>query len=375
MVGRPWHKPRHPSFASGPAVKPSSWRLSSLDVSLLGRYHRTGEAVSRLRSARALLRELLMIPPGHRLVPMVGSASGAMESALWALLEPRYGVCALVWEHFGKLWANIAAMLVGDKLSVRHADYGQVPNCQDMTQEDVLFAWNGTTAGAWIGQSLPFGERPADGLVFCDATSVVFMHPLPWEQLDVVAFSLQKALGCEAFLGWLVLSEKAQRRLAARPPATKAAPHLLSLTDEHATLRMQPINSTSLLLLEDLRWCLDWAQKQGGVASLASKAWDNHRLMCDWVSACPWVDFLVPEAAHRPPAPLTLRLTDEENSEARVQALCALLAQQGAAYDIQSHPQAPCGLRIWTGPTVETDDLQRLCQWLTWGYAQINKQA
>ena len=366
-LNQPSQKPHQASFASGPAVKPSSFRLSSLDVSLLGRYHRTDEAVCRLMAAQEQLRALLAIPSSHRLLPMVGSASGAMESALWALLDKRYSVCALVWEHFGGLWANLASMLVGDKLSVRHADYGRVPNCQGIEQDDVLFAWNGTTAGAWIGETLPFDNKVGDGLVFCDATSAVFMHPLPWQQLDVVAFSLQKALGCEAGLGWLVLSEKAQRRLAARQPST-VAPHLLSLCDEQGHLRTLPINSTSLLLLEDLRWCLDWAAQQGGVAVLADKAWQNHRVMCDWVAKSEWIDFLVSDARNRPPSPLTLRV---EGGKAHVQRLCALLADNGAAYDIQAHARAPCGLRIWTGPTVETRDLEILCQWLTWGYHHV----
>ena len=356
-------KPQRPFFASGPSVKPETWALARLDQKKLNRYHRNPQAQTRLSQANAKIRALLAIPPSHSIMTTPASASGAMETALWNLVHPDKSLCALVWDRFSALWAETALKL-NAKTSIRRAPYGQIPKLHAIEEDDILFTWNGTTAGTWLGRDIPL---QAQGLVLCDATSVVMMHPIPWHRLDAVAFSLQKTLGCEAHIGWLVLNHKALKRAHA-VQNIRAIPRLLSILDRH-------VNSISLLLLEDLHHCLEWAEQQGS-QTLAEKTWYHHSIIADWVDNCTWLDFLAVKKDHRPPAPITLIANDlvgtqQQEKTQFIDQLCQQLENQHAAYDIKAHHDAPVGLRIWTGPTMHPDDLTKLTQWLDWTYRQL----
>lgn len=384
MIPKPLALPARPFFSSGPTVKPPGWKVDDLSQAMVGRDHRSPDVVDRVRQLLERMRRILEIPKDFTLLLTPASASGAFETALWGLLGPR-PVTALAWEKFGQLWADDIQhqLKIPNSRCIAARQCGELPSLQGIDPtDDLVFVWNGTP----VGVAVPNGEwinAPRDGLVLCDATSAAFMMRLPWDRLDAVAFSWQKALGGEAQHGMLALSGRARRRWLEESPASgRAVPRVLRAcfdTDGGTGVEkdggmdgssfIAPVNTISLLAVEDAAICLDWVEAQGGLQALCQRSWDNQRIIHDWVERTAWVDFLARDPATRPPAPVCVKVVHKNQDW--VERLCRRLREEGAAYDITAHPQAPTGLRIWTGPTVDRQDLVLLTQWLDWAHDAI----
>jgi len=378
---RPTTRPADTRFSSGPCRKRPGWRVEALAGAVLGRSHRGGPGEARLGEAIARTRALLELPADHRLAIVPGSDTGAFEMAMWSLLGAR-GVDVLAWESFGHGWArDITDELRLDDVRVLKADYGALPDLGAVDPDrDTVFVWNGTTSGA----RLPDGDWIAAdraGLTLCDATSAAFAMPLPWDKLDVTTFSWQKALGGEAAHGMLALSPRAVDRLAAyRPPWP--LPKLFRLVKngklDEGPFRGKTINTPSLLCVEDLLDALGWAERIGGLAALVARAEANLAVVADWVAGSDWTEFLTAAPAHRSPTAICLGLIDprmrgldDARQRAMVKAMIGLLDDEGVAHDIGAYRDAPPGLRLWGGPTVETADIAALPPWLDWAYGVV----
>ncbi len=372
-------RPADPRFSSGPTTKRPGWRLEGLADAFVGRSHRSGPGKAKLAELLDRSRALLQLPDDYRLALMPASDTGAFEAALWSLLGSR-GVDVLAWEAFGHLWAtDIAEHLKLTDLRKLTADYGALPDLAQVDfSRDVVFTWNGTTSGVMVPDG-DWIDAERGGLTICDATSAAFGMALPWDKLDAVTYSWQKGMGGEAQHGMLVLSPRAVARLESSTPPWPL-PKLFRLTKngalDEAIFEGITINTPSMLCVEDALDGLAWAESIGGLDGMIARVTANHRAVVDWVGRTGWVDFLCPDKAIRSTTANCLTFADPwaaglapASRRALVQEVAGILAAEGVAYDIVTHRDAPPGLRLWSGPTVETENLNALFPWLDWAFA------
>jgi phosphoserine aminotransferase len=380
MTPKPTVRPRVPHFSSGPCAKRPGWSLKALSGAFLGRSHRSKPGKAKLKRAIDLTREVLQVPADYRIGIVPASDTGAVEMALWSLLGSR-PVTMLAWESFGEGWvSDVAKQLKLKNASVLKADYGELPDLSKVDPaSDIVFTWNGTTSGVRVPNA---GWIAADraGLSICDATSAAFAQELDWPKLDVCTFSWQKALGGEAAHGMLILSPRAVARLESYTPPWPL-PKIFRMTKGGALIEGifegETINTPSMLCVEDYLDALEWAKTTGGLAALRARADANAGVIADWVGRTNWVDFLARDAAVRSNTSVCLKVVDPAvsrlNREAQTafsKTIAAALEEEGVAYDAAAYRDAPPGLRIWCGSTVERSDLEALTPWLDWAYAK-----
>ena len=377
MTGKPNAKPQRPWFSSGPTAKRPGWSSQALPHELLARGIRAPEVVERFAHGLRLTRELLEVPADWRLVYVPGSDTGAFEAALWSMLGER-PVQVLAFENFGQVWATDIRDHLKLEPEILEAPWGAFPDVSKVDPaKDLVFPWNGTTSGVkapgadWIA-----AER--DGLVICDATSAAFAMPLPWDRLDVVTFSFQKALGGEAGLGVAALSPRAIERLDRYDPP-RPIPKLLRLRNgkgfEPALATGSMINTFSVWTLEDWIDGVAWGLSVGGLRALIARTEANAAALDAWVRRTGWIDYLAEDPAVRSTTSVCLKITDprvaamtEDARQALVKRMKRLVEDEGAAFDIESHRNAPAGLRVWCGCTVDTADIEALTPWLDWAF-------
>jgi len=384
---QPITRPSAPHFSSGPCAKRPGWTPEALSDAVLGRSHRSAIGKAKLKAVIDKSKALLGIPEDYRVAIVPASNTGAVEMALWNLLGPR-GVDVLAWESFGATWAtDIAKHLKLPDVRLLDAPYGNLPDLSATDADrDLVFVWNGTTSGV----RLPDGDWIPDdraGLTICDATSAAFAMDLPWQKLDVVTWSWQKALGGEAAHGMLALSPRAIERLENHVPAWPL-PKIFRLTKGGKLIDGvfvgETINTPSMLCVEDALDGLDWAASVGGVSALIGRAEANLAVLTAWVEQTDWVEFLAERREIRSATSVCLSITDtwfavmaEADKRAVVKEIAGLLEADDIAYDIAGHRDAPPGLRIWAGATVEHADLVALLPWLNWAYGAVkaNRQS
>ncbi len=370
-VTKPGTLPARPFFSSGPCAKPPGWSPDKLATQSLGRSHRAKIGKARLALCIDLMREVLGLPDTHRIGIVPGSDTGAFEMAMWTMLGAR-GVTTLAWESFGEGWVTDAAKQLKLDPIVRRADYGAIPDLAAIDwSTDVLFTWNGTTSGVRV----PNGDWIPDdreGLTFADATSAVFAYDLPWDKIDVATFSWQKVLGGEGAHGVLILGPRAVERLESHTPAWPL-PKLFRLMAKgklaEGIFKGETINTPSMLAVEDAIFALEWAKGLGGLDALKARSAANAAALDSIVAARPWLGHLATDPATR--STTSVCLTVEGADEAFIKVFAALLEAEGAAYDIAGYRDAPPGLRIWCGATVDTADITALGPWLDWAYATV----
>ncbi|MEO1067439.1 MAG: phosphoserine transaminase [Pseudomonadota bacterium] len=380
-IARPDMRPANPNFSSGPCAKRPGWSLDALQDAALGRSHRAKIGKSKLKQAIDETRTVLGVPDDYLIGIVPASDTGAYEMAMWTMLGAR-GVTMLAWESFGAGWVSDAVkQLKLENVTTTTAEYGHLPDLSAVNfDDDVCFTWNGTTSGVRV----PNGDWiPADraGLTLCDATSAAFAQDLAWDKLDVVTYSWQKVLGGEAAHGILILSPRAVERLESYTPAWPL-PKIFRLTKggkliggifEGAT-----INTPSMLCVEDYLDALAWSASIGGLSGLMKRADANFDVLDEWVARTDWVDFLAVDPSTRSNTSVCLVIKDAEVAQldadgqaAFAKKLTALLDVEGVAYDIGAYRDAPAGLRIWAGATVEADDLKALTAWLDWAFHML----
>ena len=376
-IPRPALRPARPEFSSGPCAKRPGWTPEALKDAVLGRSHRSKPGKARLQAAIDLTRKVLQVPDSHLIGIVPGSDTGAVEMAMWSLLGPRK-VQLLAFESFGKDWVTDVVKQLKLPAEVLEAPYGELPDLSRVDPEaDLVFTWNGTTSGVRVPDA---GFIAADraGLAICDATSAAFAQNLDWDKLDVVTFSWQKALGGEGAHGVLVLSHRAVARLESHTPAWPM-PKLFRMTKNgKVTLDLfegATINTPSMLCVEDVIDALDWAEGIGGLSAMRARADANLGVLADWVAKTPWVDFLAADPVTRSNTSVCLKVVDPRVAALPVEAqadfaktLASLLEKEGAALDVGGYRDAPPGLRIWCGATVDTADLEALTPWLDWAF-------
>ena len=379
-IATPAVRPSVPHFSSGPCAKRPGWNPQVLCGAVLGRSHRSKAGKARLKRAIDLTREVLEVPASYRIGIVPASDTGAVEMALWSLLGP-CPVTMLAWESFGEGWVtDVAKELKLKNVSLRRAAYGELPDLSGIDPaHDVVFTWNGTTSGVrvadadWIS-----GQRR--GLAICDATSAAFAQKLDWPKLDVITFSWQKALGGEAAHGMLILSPRAAERLSSYTPPWPV-PKIFRLTKGGKLIEGifagETINTPSMLCVEDYLDALEWAKSIGGLPALYARADANARAIAQWVARTPWIDFLARDPALRSNTSVCLKVVDPavtrlaaDAQAAFVKSIAAALEREGVAYDIDGYRDAPPGLRVWCGSTVEKSDVEALTLWLDWAYAK-----
>jgi len=381
---KPTRRPENPRFSSGPCAKHKGWSLDSLAGALLGRNHRQPETKARIAAALKKTHALLELPSDYRVALVPASDTGAVEMALWSLLGPR-GVDVLAWEAFSSDWVtDIVEELKLDDVRALVAPYGALPDLRQVDfDRDVVFAWNGTTSGVRVPNADWIAADRA-GLTICDATSAVFAQDIDWRKLDVATYSWQKVLGGEAQHGMLILSPRAIERLESYAPPWPL-PKLFRLTKDGKVLtdlfEGGTINTPSMLCVEDYMQALSFVERLGGLKGAIARADANAAVIADWVAKTPWVDYVADVPETRSNTSVCLKVIDPAvgalSPAARVafpRAMAARLAKEGVAFDIASYRAAPPGLRIWTGSTVETDDVAALMPWLDWAYI-CEKQA
>ena len=370
---KPDIRPARPYFSSGPCAKPPGWDPSLLSKRALGRSHRGAVGKAVLAEAIDRTHALLQLPADYRLGIVPASDTGAMEMAIWSLLGTR-PVTMLAWESFGAGWVTDVAKQLKLDADIRTADYGEIADLDDIDPaNDVVFTWNGTTSGVRV----PNGDWIAadrSGLTICDATSAAFAQDIDWAKIDVGTFSWQKALGGEAAHGMLVLSPRAVERLE-RDPAPRPLPKLFRLTKDGKLIdgifRGETINTPSMLCVEDWLLALDWAERIGGLHALISRADANAAALDRWVHGAGWIEHLAADPAIRSNTSVCLQFADRSNDDAnrkRQKKITRLLEQEGAAYDVGAYRDAPPGLRVWCGATVESSDIEALRPWLDWAW-------
>ncbi|WP_029006767.1 phosphoserine transaminase [Azospirillum halopraeferens] len=378
---KPTTRPTNPNFSSGPCAKRPGWTLDALSDACLGRSHRSKLGKGKLQQVIDLSREVLGIPDDYRIGIVPASDTGAVEMALWSLLGAR-GVDVLVWESFSKEWAtDITKQLKLPDVRVLEAPYGALPDLAQVDRtRDVVFAWNGTTSGVRV----PDGDWIADdreGLAICDATSAVFAMDLPWRKLDVVTWSWQKVLGGEAAHGMLVLSPRAVERLETFQHG-RPLPKIFRLTKGgkliEGIFKAETINTPSMLCVEDQIDALNWAKSIGGLPELIRRSEANLKRIEAWQKESAWAGFLAGDAAARSCTSICLTIVDPAitgldaaGQADAVKKLAALLEKEGVAYDIAGYRDAPPGLRVWGGATVEESDIAALLPWLDWAFATV----
>jgi phosphoserine aminotransferase len=368
---RPDATPARPHFSSGPCAKPPGWEASRLATESLGRSHRSKIGKARLQRAIDLTREILGVPDTHRIGIVPASDTGAYEMAMWTMLGAR-PVTAIAWESFGEGWVTDAVKQLKLDPTILRADYGSLPDLDSVDwSNDVLFTWNGTTSGVRV----PDGEWiPADreGLTFNDATSGVFAYDMPWDKLDVTTFSWQKVLGGEGAHGVIILGPRAVDRLQTYTPAWPL-PKIFRLVAKGAlaegVFKGETINTPSMLAVEDVIFALEWAQSLGGLGGLMARSDANAAALGDIVAARPWLGHLATDPRTRSKTSVCLTVAGAD--EALIKKFAGMLEAERAAYDIAGYRDAPPGLRIWCGATVDTADIVALGPWLDWAWAQV----
>ena len=370
---KPSTKPKRPFFSSGPCAKPPGWSAEKLDTSALGRSHRGTIGKAKLADAIERTRALLRLPSDYRLAIVPASDTGAMEMAIWSLLGPR-PVTMLAWESFGAGWVTDVAKQLKLAAEIRTADYGQICDLGGIDPaNDVVFTWNGTTSGVRVPNA-DWISADRTGLAICDATSAAFAQDVDWAKIDVGTFSWQKALGGEAAHGMLVLSPRAAERLTMEP-APWPLPKIFRLTKGgeliDGVFRGETINTPSMLCVEDWLFALDWAERIGGLDALIGRADANSAALDRWVQSAPWIEHLAADPSIRSNTSVCLQFADRsdvEANKARQKAMAKLLEAEDAAYDVGAYRDAPPGLRIWCGATVDTADIEALGPWLDWAW-------
>ena len=372
---KPSTLPARPHFSSGPCAKPPGWNPRLIDTRSLGRSHRSALGKARLQEAIERTKALLQLPEDYRLGIVPASDTGAMEMALWSLLGPN-PVTMLAWESFGAGWITDVLKQLKLEADVRTADYGQISDFTGIDKaSDVVFTWNGTTSGVRV----PNGDWISDdraGLTICDATSAAFAQRIDWPKIDVGTFSWQKALGGEGGHGMLVLSPRAVERLE-RAQESRALPKIFRLTKGGALIegvfKGETINTPSMLAVEDWLVALDWADGVGGLDALIARADANSAALDRWVQQSSWIEHLTSDSAIRSNTSVCLQFadrSDEDANKARQKGMVKLLEAEDAAYDIGAYRDAPPGLRVWCGATVETSDIEALGPWLDWEWEE-----
>ncbi|HUL88001.1 MAG TPA: phosphoserine transaminase [Pseudolabrys sp.] len=377
---KPGMRPAIPHFSSGPCAKRPGWSLQNLTDAVLGRSHRSKIGRAKLKRAIDLTRDVLEIPADYRIGIVPASDTGAVEMALWSLLGAR-PVTMLAWESFGEGWVtDVEKQLKLKDLTVIKAPYGELPDLTKIDfSNDVIFTWNGTTSGVRV----PNGDWIAanrKGLTICDATSAAFAQKLDWPKLDVVTFSWQKALGGEGAHGMLILSPRAVERLETFKPAWPL-PKIFRLTKggklNEGIFTGETINTPSMLCVEDYLDALQWAKSAGGLTATIARSDANARALSDWVAETAWVDHLAKNANERSNTSVCLKVVDPavvrlsgDDQATFAKTLAGLLEKEGVAYDIAFYRDAPPGLRIWCGATVERRDIEALTPWLDWAFAE-----
>ena len=377
---KPGARPANPRFSSGPCAKPPTWTLDKLTDAALGRSHRAAVGKSKLKDAIDRTGALLGVPEGYRIGIVPASDTGAVEMAMWTMLGAR--PCTLLaWESFGAGWVTDAVKQLKLDAEVKTADYGDIVDLATVDFDtDVVFTWNGTTSGVRV----PNGDAiPADraGLTICDATSAAFAQDLPWDKLDVTTFSWQKVMGGEAAHGMLILSPRAVERLESYTPAWPL-PKIFRLTKGGALIegifKGETINTPSMLAVEDYLVALDWAEAIGGLPALMARADANAQAIWDFCAARDWIDNLAGDPATRSNTSVCLKFTDPRivDGAGFAKAVAKRLEAEGVALDIGAYRDAPPGLRIWCGATVETADITAMLPWLDWAFeTEIAAQA
>ncbi|MCW2364702.1 phosphoserine aminotransferase [Sphingobium sp. B7D2B] len=369
-VTKPATTPARPHFSSGPCAKPPGYDPAKLATEVLGRSHRSKLGKDRLAYCIALMRELLNLPETHRIGIVPGSDTGAFEMAMWTMLGAR-PVTTLAWESFGEGWVTDAAKQLKLDPTVLRADYGQIPDLNAVDwSNDVLFTWNGTTSGVRV----PNGDWIADdreGLSFADATSAVFAYDLPWEKIDVATFSWQKVLGGEGGHGVLILGPRAVERLEQYTPSWPL-PKVFRLMSKgklaEGVFKGETINTPSMLAVEDAIFALEWSKTIGGAKGLIARAQANADALNAIVESRDWLGHLAADPATR--SITSVCLTVEGADADFIKKMASLLEKADAAYDVAGYRDAPAGLRIWCGATVDTADIEALGPWLDWAYAE-----
>lgn len=382
-LAKPAMRPARPEFSSGPCAKRPGWTPENLQNAVLGRSHRSKLGKARLQEAIDRTRQVLEVPEDFLIGIVPGSDTGAVEMALWSMLGPR-PVQLLAFESFGKDWVTDVVKQLKLPAEVLEAPYGELPDLTKVRKDaDLVFTWNGTTSGVRVPNA-DFIAADREGITICDATSAAFAQALDWAKLDVVTFSWQKALGGEGAHGILILSPRAVARLESYTPAWPM-PKLFRMTKagklakdifEGAT-----INTPSMLCVEDAIDALKWAAQIGGLAEMQRRADANLAALAAWVAKTDWVDFLAADPAARSNTSVCLKVVDPrvtalaDDAQADfAKKLAAVLEKEGAALDIGGYRDAPAGLRIWCGATVETSDLEALTPWLDWAFASTLEQ-
>src|ERR1700733_4934894 len=378
-VAKPASRPNVPHFSSGPCAKRPGWNPQNLKDAALGRSHRAKIGKAKLKLAIELTREVLEVPPTYRIGIVPASDPGAVEMALWSLLGAR-PVTTIAWESFGEGWvSDIIKELKLKDVTKLHAPYGEIPDLSRADPaSDIVFTWNGTTSGVRVPNA-DWIAATREGLTICDATSAAFAQALDWPKLDVVTFSWQKALGGEAAHGMLVLSPRAVARLESYTPPWPL-PKIFRLTKGgklmEGVFQGETINTPSMLCVEDYLDALEWAKSVGGLSGLRARADANAKVIADWVARTAWIDFLGRGPALRSNPSVCLKVADPavnrltpDAQAAFVKSVAAALDKEGVAYDIDAYRDAPSGLRIWCGSTVEKSDVEALTLWLDWAYA------
>jgi len=378
-IAVPAVRPSVPHFSSGPCAKRPGWSPQSLTGAFLGRSHRSKPGKAKLTRAIELTREVLEVPADYKIGIVPASDTGAVEMALWSLLGPR-PVTLLAWESFGEGWVtDVVKELKLKDVTTLKAGYGALPDLSKIDPaSDVVFTWNGTTSGVRVPNADWIAADRA-GLAICDATSAAFAQPLEWSKLDVVTFSWQKALGGEAAHGMLILSPRAVARLESYTPPWPL-PKIFRMTKGGKLIdgifQGETINTPSMLCVEDYLDALEWAKSAGGLSALRARADGNAGVISEWVSRAEWIDFLAGDPSIRSNTSVCLKVVDPaitrlapDAQAAFVKSIAAALDKEGVAFDIDAYRDAPPGLRIWCGSTVERADVEALTLWLDWAYA------
>ena len=368
---QPAVRPNNPNFSSGPCSKRPGYDVAALRLDTLGRSHRSALGKKALGLACSETARILGLPEGYRVAVVPASDTGAVEMALWSLLGPR-GVDVVAWESFGSGWVtDIVKQLKLPNVRKLEADYGAISDLASVNfDNDVVFTWNGTTSGVKVpnGDWIPTGRA---GLTICDATSAVFAMALPWDKLDVVTYSWQKVLGGEGAHGMLILGPRAVARLESYSPPWPM-PKIFRMTSggklTEGLFKGETINTPSMLCVSDYLDSLAWVDSIGGLQATMARSEANLGVITDFVATNPWISFLAKDSATRSNTSVCLTLSV---SAEQVRKIVKLLEAEGVAFDIGAYKDAPAGIRIWCGATVQSEDLQALLPWLSWAYAQV----
>jgi phosphoserine aminotransferase len=373
-------KPANPNFSSGPCAKRPGWTVEALSDALVGRSHRSKPGKARIQRAIDLTRELLEVPADYRIGIVPASDTGAVEMAMWSMLGER-GVDMLAWESFGEGWVtDVAKQLKLEDVRIIKAPYGELPDLNQVdTDRDVVFTWNGTTSGVRVPDA-EWIKADRKGLTICDATSAAFAQKLDFPKLDVVTFSWQKALGGEAAHGVLILSPRAVERLESYKP-DRPLPKIFRLTKAGKLLEevfeAATINTPSMLCIEDAIDAMEWGKSIGGLSAMQARADANFKVLADWAAKTSWIDFLAKDAVNRSNTSVCFSIVDpavtsldDAAQAAFAKAIVSRLDKAGVAYDIGAYKDAPSGLRIWAGSTIDAANLEALTPWLDWAFAE-----